>query len=74
MGEGLHHLCASGSGFHREWVAPTWGLGSSSAFSDGAALAQGLAELGEVILPAPAHPPNPGPDVVPARADLCSFL
>ena len=53
---------------------PTWDLGSSSAFSDDAALAQGLAELDEVILPAPAHPPDPGPDVVPARADLFSFF
>ena len=47
--------------------APTWGLPSSSAFSDDAALAQRLAELDEVILPAPAHPPDPGPDVAPAR-------
>ena len=55
---------------------PYLGLGASPshrAFSADAALAHRLAELDEVVLSGPAHPPDPGPDVRPARADV-SFV
>ena len=55
---------------------PTPYLGISDthrAASGDAALAQRLAELGEVVRPDPAHAPDPGPDVAPARTDV-SFV
>ena len=60
-------------GSRKQWWGLTWDR-NSSAYSHGAALAQGLAELDKVIRPAPAHPPDPGPDVLPARCDLGVYL
>ena len=51
---------------------PTPYLGISDthrAGSGDAALAQRLAELGEVVRPGPAHAPDPGPDVGPAKTN-----
>ena len=58
---------------HRPWRALPVASPSHRAFSADAALAHRLAELDDVVLSGPAHPPDPGPDVLPARTDV-SFV
>ena len=58
---------------HRPWRPLPGASTPHRALSADAALAHRLAELDEVVLSGPAHPPDPGPDVRPARADV-SFV
>ena len=65
----LDHLPGRDQCAHRQWSALPGRSTPHRPFSGDAALAQRLAELDEVVLPGPAHPPDPGPDVAPARTD-----
>ena len=72
-GECLDHLPGRLQCAHRPWSALPGHSTPHQAFSADAALAHRLAELDEVVLSGPAHPPDPGPDVRPERADV-SFV
>ena len=52
---------------HRPWRPLPGASTPHRVLSADAALAHRLAELDEVVLSGPAHPPDPGPDVAPAK-------
>ena len=72
-GECLDHLPGRDQCAHRQWSALPGRSTPHRAVPGDAALAHRLAELDEVVLSGPAHPPDPGPDVAPARTDV-SFV